>query len=324
MITNNTGLSLPFAVWLAADDYDFTPGTQKAISVTSLMKPVRQILLRERLTVDNMETPDIADRIASRLGHAIHDSMEKAWKDHYASSLKALNYPDKVIQRIRINPTKEELRESNEVIPIYLERRGYRDILGYRISGKFDLVMDGELNDTKTTSVYSWILGGKDEDYKMQGSLYRWIHQDVITSDHIHINFVFTDWQRGMAKQRPDYPQQRVKTHRVELLSLKDTEAWIINRIKELEAHAELDEPELPLCSDADLWRSDPVWKYYSDPTKTSGKSTKNSSSAQEAAEYKASKGGKGVIIQVPGKVKACGYCPAFPICTQKDAYEHE
>jgi hypothetical protein len=30
--------------------------------------------------------------------------------------------------------------------------------------------------------------------------------------------------------------------------------------------------------------------------------------------------GGKGIILDKLGEVKACKYCAAFPVCTQKDA----
>lgn len=321
-ITNITGVSLPLAVWLAADDYDFSPDN-RSISATSLLKPVRQILLKERLDPTTRETPDVSDFIASRLGHSIHDGIEKAWIKNYVSSLKALGYSDEVIDRIRVNPTDHELRASNGIIPVYLEQRGSREFRGYNISGKFDMVLDGELQDFKTTSVYTLMKGSKDEDYCLQGSLYRWIHSEKITSDYININFVFTDWQRGRAKVEKNYPEQRVAEHRVPLMTLKETERWISNRIDELEAHADLPENKLPFCSDKDLWRGDTVWKYYSNPEKTDGRSTKNFDNKAEAYSFLSQKGGKGVVIEVPGLVKACGYCPAAPICTQKDLYEH-
>lgn len=322
-ITNITGVGLPLAVWLASDDYDFHPGDEKAISATSLLKPVRQILLKERLTDQTRETPDIADFIASRLGHSVHDGIEAAWKRHYATAMAKLGYSEDLIERVRINPTPEELQASNEIIPIYLEQRGSRMFKEYSISGKFDMVADGELNDFKSTSVYTYIKGSKDEDYCLQGSLYKWIHRDKITSDHININFIFTDWQRAMAKADPNYPQQRVLEHRVPLKSLEEIEAWIDDRIRTLEQHADLPESELPYCSDEDLWRTPTTWKYYSNPAKTTGRSTKNFTNSTEAYNFMASKGGKGVVLEVKGVVKACGYCPAAPLCTQKDLYEH-
>lgn len=318
-ITNITNISLPLAVWLAGDGYDFAPGTQRAISVTSVMKPVRQILLRERLNDTNQDTPDVADMIASRLGHAIHDSIERSWKADAIPALRALGYPEQTLQRIAINPTEV----TKGMIPIYLEQRETKTFRGYKISGKFDFILDGELQDFKSTSVYSYMLGSKDEVYQLQGSLYRWLNPDKITHPTMNIQFIFTDWSGAMARRDASYPQQRVYTHRVALLSVEETEAWLNQKIDALEAVADLDEGQLPFCTDADLWRSDPKWKYFSDPNKTDGRSTRNFDNEADAIAFKAEKQGKGVVITVPGQVKACGYCPAFKICSQKDLYEH-
>jgi hypothetical protein len=318
-ITNITGVSLPLAVWLASDSYDFSSVGRRAISATSFLKPVRQILLRERLTTKNTITPDVADFIASRLGHAIHDSIEAAWVDGYAIALRKLGYPEKLIERVQINPKVVD----PEGIQVWLEQRTERVLLGYTISGKFDMVLDGVLQDNKSTSVYTYMLGSKDDDYCKQGSIYKWLNPDKITSDHMNIQFIFTDWSRAQAKQNPKYPQQRVLEHRVELMSIAETEVWMTRKLRELEKAADLSEDQLPFCSDKDLWRGDDVYKYYSNPLKTDGKSSKNCASASEAAAYMSEKGGKGVVLKVGGKVKACGYCAAFDICTQKELYEH-
>jgi hypothetical protein len=316
-ITNVTGIDLPLAVWLAADDYDFVQDGQ-SISATALLKPVRQILLKERLTRKTRTTPDVADFIASRLGHSIHDGIEKAWKNNYRLALKLLGYPDQLIERIRINPTEEE----DGIIPVWLEQRSAREIKGYRISGKFDMVLEGALHDFKSTSVFAYTNGSKDEDYILQGSIYRWIHQDKVTEDQMTIQFIFTDWQKAMARSSNTYPQQRVMPKRFDLLSLAETEAWILNKLEALEAAAELDEADLPRCTDKDLWRGETVYKYYSNPEKVGGRATKNFDNLAEANAFAATKG-KGIVVTVPGQVKACSYCPAFPICTQKDEYEH-
>lgn len=321
--TNVTGISLPLAVWLCADGYDYRP-QGKSISATALLKPARQILLRERLTDDVSRTPDVSDFIASRLGHSIHDGIERAWTGDYEASLRLLGYPDSLISRVKVNPDMETAA-LRDTIPVWLEQRGSREIMGYTISGKFDMVLEGALQDFKSTSVYTWMLGSKDEDYSLQGSIYRWIHQDKITEDYINIQFIFTDWSRAQAKHNPNYPQQRVMEHRVGLMSLEETENWIKTKIRGLENHADLPEEALPRCTDKDLWRGNTVYKYYSDPTKahSGGRATKNFDNLAEANSFMASKG-KGIVITVPGKVKACSYCPAFPICTQKDEYEHD
>ena len=319
IITNITGISLPLAVWLTSDSYDFSASGRKAISATSFLKPVRQILLKERLSEDSKITPDVSDFVASRLGHAIHDSIEQAWIHNYKNALRNLGFPEQTIARIQINPKEVDPKG----IQVWLEQRSERDLMGYAISGKFDMVLDGVLQDNKSTSVYTWMLGSKDDDYCKQGSIYRWLNPDKIRADHMNIQFIFTDWSRAQAKQNPNYPQQRVLEHRVELMSLADTEAWMITKLKQLEAHADLPEDRLPECTDKDLWRGETVYKFYSNPAKLDGRATKNFDDMSSAAAYMAEKGGKGVIITTPGKVKACGYCPAFQLCTQKDQYEH-
>jgi hypothetical protein len=320
-MTNITGISLPLAVWLAADDYDFNP-KDRAISATALLKPSRQILLRERIPPEEAPSIDVADRIASRLGHAIHDSIEKAWVTDYKTAMLQLGYPQNIIDKVVINPTPAQAK--GDIIPVYLEQRASRTIMGFRISGKFDQSVDGELNDTKSTSVFSYMSGDKDEDYSLQGSIYRWIHHDKITSDYIQINFVFTDWQRAMAKANSDYPQQRVISKRIPLLSLKETETWIMTKLRHLQDHADLPEQQLPRCTDKDLWRSGPVWKYYSTQAAADagGRSQKNFEDPALARAHVAEKG-KGVIVEVPGKARACAYCQAAILCTQKDEYEH-
>jgi hypothetical protein len=287
------------------------------------MKPLRHIVLAPRVDRDNLPA-DVADFIPSVLGSSLHDSIEKAWVKGYAKSLKLLGYPNDLIEQVRINPTDDEVRGSNLITPIYLEQRMFRNYRGYNIGGKFDMVTDGIIQDTKSTSAFTWVHGGRDDDYKLQMSIYRWLDAaqplPKITEDYGRINFIFTDWQNFTAKTNPKYPQKRVEYKEIPLMSLAETEAWVLNKLNQIQKYKDVPENLVPECSEEDLWRSDPVFKYFSDPAKTSGRSTKNFDSLREAHAFKSEKG-KGVVITVPSEPKRCGYCDAFSICTQKDKY---
>lgn len=334
-LTNKNGLSLAMAVWLADDPY--TDGSEShpgrtVISATSLLKPTRQIVLSNRLPAED-RVLDVSDLIPSRFGHAIHDSIEATWRRRYANSMARLGYPKKVIEQVRINPTDDEVADWTAqgipFLPVYLEQRFFREILvdGHRfvISGQFDQIINGQLNDTKTTSTFSHTAGRRDEDYRLQGSIYRWINPDKVTNDIFLIQHVFTDWQSYRAKTDPAYPQSRVIERQLELLNERETEVWIRGKIREILANMNLPEPELIRCSDKDLWKSDPVFKYYADPKKAAegGRSTKNFPNYPAAMLHR-DKQGKGVVVEVPGKVKACSYCAGFPLCSQKDEYESD
>lgn len=313
--TNLHEIDLSLAVWLVHDDYDFQP-SERAISATALLKPIRQIILAGRVTGETLE--DLSGRISMRLGHAIHDSIEHAWKTGYVKALRKLNTPDKVIERIAINPTPDDLKP--DTIPVYIEQRGHRKIGDWIVAGKLDMSINGRLKDAKSTSVFTYIKGSKDEDYRLQLSIYKWIHHDKITDNEGDIQFIFTDWRKSDVNTIAGYPPIRLLSHTVSLYSDAEVETWIASKIEDLIQYKDAPQDVLPRCTDEELWRSADVYKYYSDPNKTDGRATKNFDSIVEANNHLAEKG-KGIVKTVPGQVKACLYCPAFEICEQRKEY---
>lgn len=313
--TNLTGVPLSLAAFLAHDSYDYDPHT---ISATSLIKPLKQRILASRVPPGAFPV-DVLSLVKSRMGSAIHDAVEKVWvAGHYRESMKLLGYPQAVIDRVVVNPDPNNLPPG--AIPVYMEQRLYKEIEGQKVSGKFDFVAEGRLEDFKSTSTFTWIKGTKTEDYQLQGSIYRWLGPHIITEPYMVIQFIFTDWKEGIAKTDKNYPQRPVEPLQIPLLSLEDTEDFVVDRLRQYKAMKDLPEEELPMCSDKDLWRDDPVFKYYKNPAKLT-RSTKNFESKEEAYARLAEDGGVGIVLEKPGEVRACKYCAAFPVCKQKDAY---
>lgn len=309
---NETSVPLSMAVFLAVDHYDHDDDPH-TISATSLLKPIRQIVLGARVPQEQT-AQDISGLVPSRMGTAIHDGFERAWLHHYARAMTDLGYPKKVIEKVRINPKPDELFDG--CIPVYLEQRAYREINGFRVSGKFDFVGDGRVEDVKTTSVNSWIMGTKDDDYILQGSIYRWLNPEIITQDTMAIQFMFTDWSGMQARQGGNYPANRTMQKVFTLMSVDETDRWVHNRLELIKRYWDAPEADIPFCTDAELWRRDPVWKYYKNPDKTS-RSTKNFDNRHDAYMRLAQDGNVGIVIEQPGQAVACRYCPAFPVCSQ-------
>ena len=312
--SNVSSVPLSLAVFLATDHYDHNddPNT---ISATTLIKPVRQIVLSARVP-ETEKVVDLASMVSSRMGTAIHDGIERAWKEHHATALSALGLPKRVISQIRINPKPEELQDG--IIPIYMEQRSSRKVEKYTISGKYDFVGDGRLEDFKSTSVYTAINHTNDEKYSWQGSIYRWLNPKIITQDEMAIQFIFTDWSAAKARADANYPQKRIQQRIIPLKSYQETDAFVLRKIRDIERYWHADEKDIPLCTDEDLWRTTPEFKYYKNPTKMT-RSTKNFETYQEAHQRFMEDGQVGVVVEKPGKVTACKYCAAFSVCTQKD-----
>lgn len=313
--TNKAGLPLSIAVWLATDDYEHQADPD-TLSVTTLLKPIRQIVLAKRAKAVGAEKEvDVSDLIASRLGTAIHDSLEKSWFDP-GKALARLKLSQKVKTNLVINPTPEYLEANPDAMPIFIEQRSFKKVGKYTITGKFDIVMMGQVEDYKSTGVFSWIKKSNEEKHKMQGSMYRWLNPDKITSDVMGINYIFTDWSKVRA-QGKDYPKSRIVQDLIPLHSIDVTDDFVKNKLKQVDYYAQLPEDKIPYCTDEDLWRRPTVWKYYAKPGLV--RSTKNFEDFHEASKYLHEQGSVGHIKEVKGEVLACNYCAAANICTQRE-----
>lgn len=308
-------MSESLGVWLATENYS-GGGDERTISATTLLKSTRQIVLERR--VDTAQaTPNLNSLVASRIGTAIHDAIERSWlSPKLFQALEALGLP---AHRYVVNPTGPV---PEGMLAVYVEQRVEKEIDGWIITGQYDIVVVGTLHDVKSTKSYVVQKRLNDKKWKMQGSIYRWLNPEVIQDDSMVIECVVLDWTAAGAAASPDYPQQQWISIRLTLDSVSETENFIRRKLAEITQHLNTPEPELPECTDEELWREAPSYAYFANP-EAAGRSTKNFDSLHDANMHLAAKG-KGRIDIRPGKVKACAFCPAAPLCTQRLRYLDE
>lgn len=316
-LTNNTGLSLFAQVYLAHETYD---REEAGLSVTALLKPVKQIILARRVP-EGMASADVADMIASSNGTAIHDAFEAAWKSpKLVDTLIRLGYPGGVARKVRVNPSAEDVAAGG-IIPVYTEIRSAKEVLGIRVTGKFDFIGDGAVEDLKNTSVWKF-LNADFEAYILQGSMYRWLNPTLVTKDWMNLTFQFSDWNGRDRNMNPEnYPPARMHTRRLQLMSIEETEKWVERKVQQLIDLEHAPEEAMPPCTDKELWRKADTYRYFAKPEKAhepGARSTKNFTDKAEADLHVATKGG--VIVTKRGGVTGCKYCNGFLACKQKDA----
>jgi hypothetical protein len=306
--SNIHNISLPMAVFLAHETYDFAP-SEKSLSVTTLMKSPRQIILGSRVKPGEEGQEDIYNLIASRIGTAIHGGIEAAWQNPL-KAMQSLGYNKKTRERVKINPTEWTADD----LPIWIEHRTSKELDGYNISGCADMIINEEIHDVKSTGVFAYMTGNMNEKYRLQLSIYRWLNQDKVTSDMGFIEYFFKDWSKLEAGYKSNYPPLPIMQQPIPLLSLRDTEQYLLNKIFELNTYWDLPEEELPLCSAEDLWSTKSVWQYFGKVGAT--RASKNFDTREEANTWAASKG-KGFVQHKEGKAKYCNYCPVKDTCSQ-------
>ena len=291
---------MSLAVALSYNDYDYI-NEPNYISATSILKPLKAIVIG--LNSKARGEPDVLDFVASRVGTAIHTASEDSWLNgNYKSSMRKLGYPEDIIARIKVNPT--DIHEAD--IPVYLERRSIKELAGYKVGGKFDAVMEGAIRDIKTVKAFSYIKNDM-EPYRLQLSIYRWLNQDIITSDVGYVDMIITDWKKFEADMKPEYPQLPVVEKKIRLMTITETENWLTSRLNSISSLVSKPQSALPLCSKEELWADPTKYKYFKNPA--GKRATKVFDSMVEANQRLIDEGSVGIVKTVEGTPKRCNYC---------------
>jgi hypothetical protein len=216
-LTNKYNLPKSIEAWLSQNFYDRKPKS-KVISATGLLKPVQEILLTEKYA-DSIET-DVSDSIWQLFGSGIHAVLEKIDWSKYSNSFQ----------------TEERLETK---------------INGWTISGKFDLILDNQLNDYKVTSAWTKVFGSREEEWKLQMSIYRWLYYKVHgkTLDIIaKINCIYRDFDAKNVREGYKYPSTPIEIVEISMLSLEEIEKYITDKLTAIENGI------IP-CTDAECWK---------------------------------------------------------------------
>lgn len=317
--TNTTGINLPMAIWLLNDNYDHI-NEENYLSATKLLKPIRELILTQQNKGTTNVEIEISTLAQSQDGSAMHNAIEDAWKSKFAvhKACELVGISKEVANSIIVNPSDTHLKKLQKdnglVTPVYMEQRTIKEIDGYKIGGKFDLILAGDLHDYKKTGTFTYTHQKMVKKYKLQGSIYRWLNPDKITNNTFTINYYFTDWVEYKTTD-PKYPPHRIMSQHFELHSYAATEAFIKAKLKILTELKDSPQNNLPLCSDEDLWKDPPEYKYFSNPA--AERATKNFGTDAAGAHAMCAQKGKGIVKEIPSTARACKYCNALPFCDQ-------
>lgn len=231
MLTNKLNLPEPIYNFLKSD---YQP-KEKQYSVTTILNPTRQIILRRRH--NNEINQDCSDLIWAMFGTAFHSILENS--------------------KAGENQLQEEyLKQELSCLDPLLE--------GYYLSGKADLldVDNKKIIDYKTTSSFKFVK--KDfEDYRLQLLIYAWLFTKIgYKVNKGEIVALLRDWNRSKAQFDKDYPQLQVQTIEFKFTK-KDfdfIEKYIKDRFLELKKYEDVADDELPECTMEERWATPEIY----------------------------------------------------------------
>ena len=259
------------------------PVVDKHYSVTSLLHPIREILLKRR-HYDEIEQ-DVSDMVWLLFGSAVHKIVEEADKTGYAEY--KLEWP---------------------IIEDYI------------LTGICDLYNEElfAVEDHKTSSVVKVIKQEFDE-YKHQGLCYAWMLRKL--GHHVarlRFHILMKDWSARDYRNRGDkfYPEHPIWTWEYEITENDYIyiENYIKEKFKELIKYENVPDDELPLCSLEERWNPGDKYAVYRQGAKRALKVCESKEEADEIIKNELA--GSGIIETRKGEDKKCkDYCLVCKFC---------
>jgi hypothetical protein len=271
------------------------PKRTERIGVTDLIGPPR---IREltRRHYDEIEQ-DVTDALKAMLGTAVHKLLEDG------ADPDAGLFAEVEMSRVVRVPEGQ------------LEVRGVCDVRD---------VSRGTIEDWKTTSVFAFLLGTKQE-WISQQNVYAWMddHPEPVRSLWIHA--ILNDWSMYQHKREPDrIPPSSWMRVEVPLWPAERQEAYVRERVSLHLRAQKASEEDLPLCTDEERWQRPTKYGVRKDRQAKQalpGTSTESRQLAEESLRKARAKYPQAYIHEVTGEAVRCAnYCPVSAWCNQYQA----
>lgn len=249
------------------------------ISVTTLLKGCKQIVLEHRHWNDLVDTVDL--RVWQIFGTAVHKLLEECNPNAFTEEKFECKVGDKTV------------------------------------TGQVDLydMEEACVTDYKTASV--WKITYKSfDDWRRQGLAYAWLlRHEGLEVKKCRFIAMLRDWSKGEAQRKPDYPQSQVYEYVFDVTEkdLREIEIFINDKVLQLIENEKKSDDEIAECSAEERWQSDSKWKVKKPSRKTALKVFDNE---KDAMTYLDEIGGDSYVEFVPGESKRCtDYCLCNKFC---------
>ncbi len=261
---------------------------EKRYSVTSLLNPIRQVLLARRHH-DEIEL-DVSDGIWMLFGQGIHKAIESVEYSDY----------EKVEQKLEAKFGE------------------------YTLSGIVDYINTEEefILDWKTTSQWTYKLRNTEnssiDSYVTQLRLYAllWFMNTGQWIQTGKLALLLKDYKKSPYPQ-PEDPDGPIQVLQFDLGSFSDIKEWVENRFNQIEEFESEPDFVLPLCSPEERWNKGDKYAVMQSGHKRATKVFDSEEDAQTMVSDEFAKGRKYSIDVRPGEDTRClKYCSAAPFCS--------
>ena len=295
--TNQHNLPQEVVAAITKDRYTTEGEADSDYSASTLVAPVQKTVLERRYkgVKGKLRIFDVIDEFWAFLGSIAHAVLEEAWHASMGS---------------------------------IVETRLYMKMLGKTVSGKFDVYAEAlaQIRDYKTCKVYK-IMKGDFSDWEKALNVYAQLLREAGKPvKEIKIVAMITDWKKGEAKYKANYPEAPIKIIPIRLWDEKEAKAYIKHRVQSLITAESLSDEEIAQqfpCTNKERWKDLKDFAIIKNDVDDNGRATKSCATYEEAEQAIGEKGWHAshrIVERWTDATRCIDWCAAAPICHQWQA----
>jgi hypothetical protein len=252
------------------------------ISATDLVKPAREWILKKEYYG---QLKKLASLLVDALeGSALHYIIEQGATDDYV-----------------------------------IEERAFKEIGGWKVSGKFDAyhIPTKKLTDWKRVSIWEYVFGVKPDKIQ-QLNILKYLNSGRYQVDILELGYVYKDWalSKALRSNGQDYPQKKIDFKTFDSMPDEEIEEMILNKLAVIDNYSHTN--ILPECTDEERWYRGEQWACMKKGRKSAVKVFKldeDPDSMHKAIKY--CRDEKLTVERRPGSYNRCQYCDVEGVCEQ-------
>jgi len=303
-LTNKYNLPAPVVRAVQRDPYDRGPAT---FSISNLIDAPRAQTLQWKY--DDEIEEDIADRVFSLLGRAVHQILEDGADTNVETP------EERLFMDVTINGTTITVSGAMDLQEAPKKRV---DIKDWKVTSVYGFQADKEAWHNQL-NCYAHLVryAQKAGVYSPDGS---WRLVDRVGRDvgSLGIVAILRDWSSGKAKTTQGYPPAAIQEVAIPLWTPDDAEAYFNKRVSmHLKARAaDFAGRELPLCSQTERWEDNPTYAVKKPANK---RATKVFEEKQNAIDFINESSDTLIIEERGGTPRRCdgNWCKVAEFCSQ-------
>lgn len=310
ILTNRFNLPGPIVRAVTRDPYDRGPAQ---FSVSNIIDAPRAQTLQWKY--DSQIEEDVADRVFSLLGRAVHQILE------WGADAEQETAEERLFMDVTVGKTTVTVSGAMDLQSAPLD--GVVDINDYKVTSVYGFLADKDAWHNQLNCYAHLVRKAQKRGFTDKDGKWRMEPRQGSDVGHLGIVAILRDWTASKVGTQADYPPAAIQTLDIPLWRPKDAEEYFMERVKlHVKARSvDFAGRELPLCTKEERWEDEPKFAVMKEGNKRATAVFEDHDNALEFIRQSSDKDkAKLAVVPRPAEARRCkgNYCKVSQFCTQR------